>query len=215
MYVVVDKVTLEPSADAPERIKIEGSFVRLLEDTRRYEYGKPVEGYVYLSLDAAKAKESKEEWAKWQKAAGTGKAVAVGSCREAGSFLTVKIRKPGERVDKPDATYTPEYLGRSAARTRTATWRGNPRSPICWPSPRRGRRPSRPTGVSSIALDCAWRTTGPGEASVLSSDSGTACNIRPNRRANTRLMPACPLYFSSHFACASMPELARVAARGQ
>jgi hypothetical protein len=112
VYVVVDKVTLELSADAPERIKIEGCFVRLLEDTRTYEYGKPVEGFVYLSLDAAKAKETREEWAKWQKAAGTGKAVAVGSCREAGSFLTVKIRKPGDRVDKPDAVYAPEYLGR-------------------------------------------------------------------------------------------------------
>ena len=38
--------------------------------------------------------ESRAEWAKWQKAAGTGKAVAVGSCRRAGTLLTVKIRKP-------------------------------------------------------------------------------------------------------------------------
>ena len=29
MYVVVDQVVLEPNADAPERIKIQGSFVRL------------------------------------------------------------------------------------------------------------------------------------------------------------------------------------------
>ena len=112
VYVVVDKVTLEPSADpdAAERIKIEGSFVRLA-NTGRYEYGKPAAGYVYLSLDPAKAKESKEEWAKWQKAAGTGKVVAVGSCGNAGSLLTVTIRKPGERADKPDAVYKPGYLG--------------------------------------------------------------------------------------------------------
>ena len=109
VYVVVDKVTLEPSADAPERIKIEGTFVRATND--RYEYGKPVEGYVYLGLDVGKAKATKEEWAKWQKAAGTGKAVAVGSCNRAGALGTVTIRKPGERADKPDAVYTPEYLG--------------------------------------------------------------------------------------------------------
>ena len=29
VYVVVDRVTLEPSAGAPERVRIEGSFVRL------------------------------------------------------------------------------------------------------------------------------------------------------------------------------------------
>jgi hypothetical protein len=111
VYVVVDKVVLEPSADAPERIRIEGSFVRL-ENDRDYKYGKPVEGYVYLSIDPRKEKECRAEWAKWQKAAGTGKVVAVGSCHEAGSLLTVKIRKPDEKADKPDAVYTPEYLGR-------------------------------------------------------------------------------------------------------
>ena len=111
MYVVVDKVVLEPSADAPERIRIEGCFVRL-EDNREYRYGKPVEGFVYLSLDKGKEKETRAEWEKWQKAAGTGKAVAVGSCGEAGSFLTAKIHKPGERADKPDAAYTTECLGR-------------------------------------------------------------------------------------------------------
>ena len=111
VYVVVDKVTLEPTAGAPERIKIEGCFVRL-EDRTGYKYGKPVEGYVYLSMDTAKAAECRAEWAKWQQAAGTGKAVSVGSCGEAGSFLTVKVHKPGEAADRPDAAYTPGVLGR-------------------------------------------------------------------------------------------------------
>ncbi len=111
MYVVVDKVVLEPSADAPERIRIEGAFVRL-ENLARHEYGKPVEGFVYLGLEPGKEKECRAEWATWQKAAGTGKAVSVGSCGEAGVFLTVKIRKPGERVEKPDAAYSTDRLGR-------------------------------------------------------------------------------------------------------
>src|SRR5262245_33151537 len=111
VYVVVDKVTLEPSADGAERIKIEGCFVRL-EDAREYKYGKPVQGYVYLSIEPGKEKESRAAWEKWQKAAGTGKALGVGSCGEAGAFLTVKIHKPDERADKPDAVYTSDLLGR-------------------------------------------------------------------------------------------------------
>lgn len=110
VYVVVDKVVLEPSADAPERIRIEGSFVRL-ENVERYEYGKPVQGYVYLGLEAGKEAASRAEWAKWQKAAGNGKVVAVGSCHDAGTFLTVKVRSPGERVDKPDAAYSTGEAG--------------------------------------------------------------------------------------------------------
>lgn len=110
VYVVVDKVTLEPNADAPERIKIQGSFVRL-EDVEAYRYGKPVAGYVYLSLGEGKQAETRAEWEKWQKSAGTGKVVAVGSCGVAGSLLTVAIRKPDERTTRPDAAYTPGQLG--------------------------------------------------------------------------------------------------------
>lgn len=111
VYVVVDKVTLEPSADAPERIKIEGCFVRQ-EKGERGGYSKPVEGVVTLSIEPGKEKESRAEWAKWQKAAGTGKAVAVGSCGDGGALLTAKIRKPGETADKPDAVYQTGRLER-------------------------------------------------------------------------------------------------------
>src|SRR5688572_10102612 len=82
VYVVVDNVTLEPSG-FPERIRIEGCFVRL-EKGERSSYGKPVEGYVYLSIQPGKEAECRAEWARWQKAAGTGKAVAVGSCGDGG-----------------------------------------------------------------------------------------------------------------------------------
>jgi hypothetical protein len=103
VYVVVDKVTLEPSADAPDRIKIHGTFVRLA-DVHKYEYGKPVEGYVYLDLGENAAK-ARAEWEAWKKAAGTGKVVAVGSCGEAGTFLSAPIHKPTDRAAKPDAAY--------------------------------------------------------------------------------------------------------------
>jgi hypothetical protein len=110
LYVVVDKVVLEPSVDAPERIRIEGSFVRV-QTPERYEYGKPVSGYIYLSLEAGKEKECRAEWAKWQKAAGTGKVVNVGSCGQAGTFLATPIHKLSEPVNKPDAAYSTGQLG--------------------------------------------------------------------------------------------------------
>ena len=110
MYVVVDKVVLEPSAAAPERIRIEGSFVRLA-NVPRYEYGQPVHGFIYLSIEPGKEKECRTEWAKWQKAVGTGKAVSVGACHEAGTFLTTKIHKDDAKVNRPDAAYSTGRLG--------------------------------------------------------------------------------------------------------
>lgn len=109
VYVVVDKVVLEPSTDAPDRVQIWGSFVRL-ENVEGYKYGKPIEGYVYLSSATGKEAESRAEWKKWQKAAGTGKVVAAGWCKEAGSLLTAAIHKPDDRVTKPDAAYTPGHI---------------------------------------------------------------------------------------------------------
>lgn len=117
VYVVVDKVTLEPSAEAPVKIKIEGCFVRQEEEKNRQEssgrlkYRKPVEGYVYLSLLPGQEKECRAEWARWQKAAGTGQMVSVGWCHEAGNFLTVKIHKLDEKTDQPDAVYKTNYDG--------------------------------------------------------------------------------------------------------
>ena len=52
------------------------------------------------------------EWAKWQKAAGTGKAVTIGHCNEAGNFLKAKIHQPDEQVGKPDQVYSVEMIER-------------------------------------------------------------------------------------------------------
>jgi hypothetical protein len=108
MYVVVDKVTVE-SSGGPERITIRGSFIRL-NDREEYKYGKPVEGFVCLSLDEKKAAECRAEWKRWAQAAGTGKAVAIGICGEGGAMLKVTIRGPAEKATGPDATYTVGHL---------------------------------------------------------------------------------------------------------
>ena len=111
LYAVVDKVVLEPNGEAPERIQIWGSFIRT--DGTSYEYGKPVAGYVYLSIAPGKEAECRAEWAKWKKAVGTGKVVAVGSCNEAGTLLKATVHKSAERPGKPDEAYAPGFLERS------------------------------------------------------------------------------------------------------
>jgi hypothetical protein len=111
MYAVVEKVVLEPNGDAPDRIQIWGSFVRG-EGDRTYQFGKPVHGYLYLSIDPAKKDECLAEWAKWKKAVGTGRAVTIGHCDVGGSFLKATIHKSDARPDKPDQVYSVEMLER-------------------------------------------------------------------------------------------------------
>ena len=108
MYVVVDEVTIATSGGV-ERVTIRGSFIRV-KDRPEHEYGKPLKGFVCLSLDEKKAAECRAEWKKWAKATGTGKAVAVGICSEGGAMLTVKIHEPGDKSTGPDAIYTPGHL---------------------------------------------------------------------------------------------------------
>lgn len=105
MYVIVEKVVLEPGDSSPERIQIHGWFIRLQFD-RRDDFCKPIQGFIYLGEGCA------EDAKKWQSAIGSGKAVVVGACYHAGDFLKVPIRKPAEKVDKPDAPYPKDQLER-------------------------------------------------------------------------------------------------------
>jgi len=99
VYVIVDQVVLEPNAETPERIRIQGCFVRQTEERLRElqekglpwekTYLQPVEGYVYMSIEPGKEQDCRAEWAKWQKAAGTGKVVAVGACVIGGPLVDV------------------------------------------------------------------------------------------------------------------------------
>jgi hypothetical protein len=108
MYVVVEEVVLESGGDGAERIIIQGSFIRQKE--RGTEYDKPVAGYMSFTLDKDKAAACRTEWNKWEKAAGTGKVVAVGMCGAAGSFLTEKIHESNERLKDAGAIYTPGHI---------------------------------------------------------------------------------------------------------
>src|SRR5262245_62272325 len=77
VYVVADEVKVETTG-GPERVTIRGSFVRL-SDVRKYEYGKPAQGFVCLTLDEKKAAECRAGWKEGAKAAGTGTGVAGAS----------------------------------------------------------------------------------------------------------------------------------------
>jgi hypothetical protein len=141
VYVVVDEVTVSTSG-GPERVTIRGSFVRLKEGPG-YQYGKPVYGFVSLGLDEKKAAECRAEWKEWAKAAGTGKVVAVGSCGEAGSLLTVKIHEPGDKAAGPDATYTPGYLGKLDPPARGWSDEEPVKALLAFVKERRAARPAR------------------------------------------------------------------------
>jgi len=115
MYVVVDKVLKDTGKKVPGWIQIWGTFTRAERSVDKAGnvstvFSKPVYGYIYLSLPKNHDSKLIEELKDWEKAAGSGKAVAVGSCGDAGSMLKAPIHQPNEAVTQPDAVYTTELL---------------------------------------------------------------------------------------------------------
>jgi hypothetical protein len=80
-YVVVDKVVLEPSAGAPARAQIWGTFV-LAADRRGQSYGHPQYGYFYYSAAPGQEDVCRREWADFKRAAGTGTVIGFGHTYE-------------------------------------------------------------------------------------------------------------------------------------
>ncbi|MBL8822269.1 MAG: hypothetical protein JNJ77_06735 [Planctomycetia bacterium] len=115
MYVVVEKVVHEPHTLNPRWVQIWGCITRSCMTTdsagqHTERYSQPTYGYLYLRIDANHHEKTMAEIEQWKRAAGTGKAVAVGACLEAGSFLKCTIHKPSETATAPDASYTPGHL---------------------------------------------------------------------------------------------------------
>lgn len=115
MYVVVHKVVIDRQSPSPSWVQIWGCISRVENGTdakgqRKHGYSKPVYGYVYLSAPSKTVREFNEELKDWQNAAGTGKAVAIGSCGVAGCMLKCPIHSPDEVIAKPDDTYTVGHL---------------------------------------------------------------------------------------------------------
>jgi len=77
VYALVDKVTLEPNADKPERLRIAGVFIT---SGQSYDvYLPPQRGYLYFTLPAQNADLARHEWADLKSVAGTRQVVGFGS----------------------------------------------------------------------------------------------------------------------------------------
>ncbi len=117
MYVVVDKVVLEPEKRVAHWVQIWGTFTRAERSVDKAGnastvFSKPVYGYIYLSLPKNHDPKIMDELQDWQKAVSSGKAVAVGSCGDAGCMLKCPIHPASEKVTQPDAEYNTEVLKR-------------------------------------------------------------------------------------------------------
>ncbi|HEU4390830.1 MAG TPA: hypothetical protein VFV34_23700 [Blastocatellia bacterium] len=91
VYARIDKVVLEPSSGAPDRIQIWGAFT-LASKTDRNSYQPAERGYLYFSLAPGKEDVCRKEWADLKAVAGTDQVIGFGG-RD----------KPAPRLRKADA----------------------------------------------------------------------------------------------------------------
>src|SRR5436190_6218099 len=106
MYVVVDRVETTQDQSSISMIRIWGSFTRAKNPTLQFaDFSKLIDGYIQFGRG------SDNEEPKWRKAAGTGKAVLVGSCAGAGAFETVVIH-PADEKPKDGGENVPYPTGR-------------------------------------------------------------------------------------------------------
>jgi hypothetical protein len=103
IYGTVERVVVEPSEDAPERIQIWGVFSFAVKSG--FEYSTPERGYLYFALPAPKKEVALKEWNDFKTLAGTGQVVGFASRYGPKG----RLRKP---ADKPkDAEPHPLGMG--------------------------------------------------------------------------------------------------------
>jgi hypothetical protein len=96
VYTRVDRVVLEPNADAPQTIQVWGVFAMSRRDDPD-EYLAPARGYLYFTLPA-NARAARAEWADLAQAAGTGQIVSFASRYD----LKARLRPASEPPASPD-----------------------------------------------------------------------------------------------------------------
>jgi hypothetical protein len=96
IYARIDKVVLEPAADASQRVQLWGVFA-VAKPNDANDYQPPARGYLYFAL-AANAPAAQKEWADLQSVAGTIQIVAFGSRWE----LKGRVRNADEKPASPD-----------------------------------------------------------------------------------------------------------------
>ncbi len=96
VYALIDKVIVEPSESAPERIQIWGVFA--LAEGRGDHYQPAQRGYLYYALNREKQSVCLKEWADLRAIAGTGQALGLG-----GRYHPkARVRKGTEKPEGPD-----------------------------------------------------------------------------------------------------------------
>jgi len=96
IYAMIDRVILEPSEAAPERIQIWGAFA-MSQPEDRNNYMPPERGYLYYSLVAGKESVCRAEWADFKAIAGTGQVIGFG----ARDNPKGRLRKAAEKAASP------------------------------------------------------------------------------------------------------------------
>ncbi len=96
VYALVDKVSLEPSEEKPQRIVISGVF--LTAEGQSDSYAGPQRGFLYCALPAGNEDLARREWADLKTVAGTRQVVGIGSSWSS----KVRVRKTGETPGSPD-----------------------------------------------------------------------------------------------------------------
>lgn len=97
IYAMIDKVILEPSDAAPERIQIWGAFAMSHPEDRN-AYMPPERGYFYYSLVSGKESVCRAEWADFKALAGTGQVIGFG----ARDNPKGRLRKAAEKAASPN-----------------------------------------------------------------------------------------------------------------
>jgi hypothetical protein len=98
VYAVVDKVVLEPSDAAPQRVQIWGAFA-LSDGKAGSNYGPAQPGYLYYACPSGQETVCRKEWEDLKSVAGKDTGVGFGErYKETG-----RIRKAGEKPASPDA----------------------------------------------------------------------------------------------------------------
>ena len=143
IYANVDKIVVEPSESAPERIQVWGAFAYVDQGSGQGLTVSPAKrGYMYFRMDPSQADAIKKEWADLKAVAGTGQAIGFGRWGYIGAF-------PGLQPDT--RTSSPPYILERA-----------PNNPVCLALRRSSRRAdSRTAGVERRSPHPVGRTFSP------------------------------------------------------
>jgi len=95
VYARIDKIVLEPNAEAPDRIQIWGVF-SIATVNNPNDYQAPARGYLYFQVDR-NPEAARNEWKDLKQAAGSGEIVAFGSRGRAG-----RLRAANDKAENPD-----------------------------------------------------------------------------------------------------------------